>query len=814
MSVPVVVRSSSRVRRLAASSLAFAVGAVALVGHPQAAFAQSSATSRGPLLESPALPRTLTGDAETRARAILLAKDPSLAGIELRFLDAVPTGVRGAFTMVRFTQHAQGLPVIGKGARVMLTKTGAPTRLVTADVADDTRGLVVPATRNGASKAAIRASTYGNTTFSAADAGLVAYPLVDGTRVAWLFYRGVVPGTDRSPMVVVDAESGRLLGRVDAGHKAKKADIFVPNPVTAKNKTSPVLLDLPDGATTLQNELFVAKSCVDKGKVIDAGQGYTLHVCDFEAKAVADVNGDFPYKIPDGQENEDPFSEVSAFYHVTRAYAYLSERGMPKVGAPFLIGANFRVAGQDLFDESDEKDPLQPYANAFYAPADPTFEFLFDTKKPALFLGQATHIDFAYDGDVVYHEFGHAMVDATAKLDGEWKLDSQGASPAPGAMNEGLADVVSSWIAGDSKVGEYSSEEGGVGETSIRDIKNNRKCPDDIVGEEHQDSLYFSGPLWDTREKAFADPEGRLVFETAVITALNAAPTGNLGMDEFVKLLVTALEEAGVTADKVATLQQAFADRGFTPSCRRVFEWTGSPISSTDDDFYNYFFMPGLPYIKSASAPFAPGIFQIHANLPENTAKIEVDWESYPYSQGGFGQSNLEPQVIVRYGAEAITFQPKGSFNTTAEDPVDANGPKNGFGHFKATLTVPAGQTEAYVMLVNAGDEGALFGDVRLSFVKGATPKPPTGGAGGTAGGNAGNAGTSGGRAGAGGTGTGGATNGLAPPAADAQTLPHPEGGCAIGDQGSASRGRNLGAIGLLLGAVGLVGLRRRRHPS
>jgi hypothetical protein len=781
-----------------------ALATLLAIAASMAVSAPVSAQASGPLLVSRAVPARLAGSPEDRARALLIARDPALAQADLRLIDAIPVGVRGSFTMVRFAQHAGDLTVLGKGARVLLTKDGGATALVTADVADDVRAL--PAPTLTLDDAARRASEYGRASFASADGRLIAYPLLDGTRVAYAFYRGVLPGQARAPMVLVDALDGRLLGLRELAHTAKAASVYVPNPVTA-SVPSAVTLDLPDGATTLDNATFTTKSCVDKGKVVDTGQNFTLHVCDFEAKAIADADGNFPYTIPAQQENDDPFSEVSAFYHTTRAAAYLGERGMPSVVAPFLIAANFRVANGDVGNPSDANDPLEPYANAFFAPADPSFEFLFGIKHAGLFLGQATHIDFSYDGDVVYHEFGHALVDRTAKLDGEWKLDTQGATPDPGAMNEGIGDTVSSWIAGDPNVGEYGSEEGGIGEASIRNIANTRKCPDDIIGESHQDSLYFSGALWAARETAFADPESRLAFETAVITALAASPTSNLGISEYIELLVTALTEAKVDAAKIEAVKKAFADRGFGPDCKRVFEWTGSPISSTDDAFYNFFFMPGTPYIKSGTTPYAPGIFQLHAKLPAGTTKINVGWESYPYP-GGYGGSP-KPQVIVRYGAEAITFKPKGTFSSTAEDPVAASGPKSGQGHLTAALEVPEGETEAWIMLVNAGYADALYGQVELSFTKGAVSgKGGSGGTGGT-----------GGQSGAGGVGTAGATgiggagaNAIGDPAANPQALPHPEGGCTVGAVGA-----NDGLFAGVLGGLGLLGLafgRRRRSRA
>ena len=64
--------------------------------------------------------------------------------------------------------------------------------------------------------------------------------------------------------------------------------------------------------------------------------------------------------------------------------------------------------------------------------------------------------DYSYDGDVIYHEFTHGVVDDTIKLQ-SFHVDRYGVIDAPGAMNEGLADYFSSALAGDPDVGEYAS---------------------------------------------------------------------------------------------------------------------------------------------------------------------------------------------------------------------------------------------------------------------------------------------------------------------------------------------------------------------
>jgi Zn-dependent metalloprotease len=71
-----------------------------------------------------------------------------------------------------------------------------------------------------------------------------------------------------------------------------------------------------------------------------------------------------------------------------------------------------------------------------------------------MWFGQGTFIDFGYDGDVVYHEFGHYVVNQTVNFVGSPHVDKYGLTVAPGAMNEGMADTYSSFITGDPYVGE------------------------------------------------------------------------------------------------------------------------------------------------------------------------------------------------------------------------------------------------------------------------------------------------------------------------------------------------------------------------
>src|SRR5262249_7517194 len=133
-------------------------------------------------------------------------------------------------------------------------------------------------------------------------------------------------------------------------------------------------------------------------------------------------------------------------------------------------------------------------------------------------LFQGTKSDFAYDADVVSHEFGHAIVQAsiTDGLQGD-EADKWGVIPAAAAMNEGLADYVAAARTNDPKIGEYVGDLSGTGEGSLRDLGNTFKCPSLIRGEVHNDSQHFSAALWAARVVLATDDDKRLAYDKAIL---------------------------------------------------------------------------------------------------------------------------------------------------------------------------------------------------------------------------------------------------------------------------------------------------------
>ncbi|MFO0662015.1 MAG: M36 family metallopeptidase [Polyangiaceae bacterium] len=378
---------------------------------------------------------------------------------------------------------------------------------------------------------------------------------------------------------------------------------------------------------------------------------------------------------------------------------------------------------------------------------------MFGINGGAMFFGQGPNRDYSYDGDVVYHEFTHAVVNATLQLVGSPHRDDLGVSHSPGGMNEGLADYFSSAIAGDPDVGEYASKDFAPNLSAIRSLSNPDKCPSEIGGEVHQDATLFSGGLWDLRKTLTPEQQGD--FDLAVFTAMNSSPTGDLGYEDFAELVVDAVKASPLGATVADALTAAFTARGVLPRCNRVLESQLDTNLKGPTDLQGIWFALGTSTTGlKAPVGFSPGIVQFHATLPEGATSLDVSMLKVNVGGGGGafggGGTPFTPKLIVRFGDEPIKFT-YGPY-TVSQDAVQAD--FTGTSTMTSSVQIPSGATSAYVMIGSTGQQDGAYTNVKLTTQGGNAGTGGTGGAGGTAG--AGGTGGSGGTAAAGTGGTAG----------------------------------------------------------
>ena len=226
-----------------------------------------------------------------------------------------------------------------------------------------------------------------------------------------------------------------------------------------------------------------AFNCPDKGEKVDIGpmvgapMAVMLPICSPLQMANKIENNSFVYNdCADGmvydaekmtEKNIDKCAEISMYYHAAKIYHFLQSVDSEFKhldnnieDKPLNLIANFQMPEMDQTAIMNGTAKLTPMDNAFFSPEDPTLSALLSTSGISgdlLVFGQGTKADFGMDGDVVYHEFGHATIHTTG-LESNGFVDKYGFNNEPGSMHEGLADSFSMMMTNDPCTGEYASK--------------------------------------------------------------------------------------------------------------------------------------------------------------------------------------------------------------------------------------------------------------------------------------------------------------------------------------------------------------------
>jgi len=335
--------------------------------------------------------------------------------------------------------------------------------------------------------------------------------------------------------VYIDAHDGRLLGAKQQLWTAQ-AEVYPSNP--AASELTLVELNDVDGDELINDYAYV-HSCTDFND--------QYWQCEAKEKqAIADEDGNFFFD-PAASSSDDPMSELQMFFHLDLVARWFEDE--------FGFRTDFGLSG-DAVEGIVNFDLM----NAFYGDAD-------GDGIPEVAFGQGGGIDFAYDADVVYHEFGHGVFGSVVDS-GSGRFDEYGRLVAPSGLNEGSADLFSLAITGDPMLGEYAGGSA-LGSGAIRDLEPDRTCPDDIYGESHRDGEIWASMGWNMIE----DEElGGQVTAHAYFGALSRwtdevtfGSAGEALMDSIDDLLETGF----ITADQHDRLMGHVEAAGFD-DCGRV----------------------------------------------------------------------------------------------------------------------------------------------------------------------------------------------------------------------------------------------------
>jgi len=390
-------------------------------------------------------------------------------------------------------------------------------------------------------------------------------------------------------LVLVNGISGEVINIAKRTFNAT-GRVFEQNPNNG-GLIEPELLHLSGDGTRLNGQYATTYRYISEGNI---------------QTAIPDSDGNFLYNPSSTQPDfEDPFVEVQSYYHVDRIVDYfVTTHGYTQTRGPLTVLTNYY--------QGSTSSPT-PYDNAAY-----------DGENWTLTIGQGSTADFGYDATIIYHEVGHSVIDSIAQLL-IFGGDKYGMILMPGAIHEGVSDYFAASLLDDPNMNEYIY----IG----RNLQNDHKCPEDMIGEPHQDGLVVGGTLWDIRELLGKEISDRIVYR-----ALFGLPQdtsfkilSNSVMDEIDQLIT----EGTLTEAEKTQVETIFQERGMD-ICDRFIDLKGAESYSTLLFGLSMMGESACDYISYAQALglSMPTAFQWYIDVPEDATTLKIDFSLTLFSPG------------------------------------------------------------------------------------------------------------------------------------------------------------------------------------
>ncbi len=394
---------------------------------------------------------------------------------------------------------------------------------------------------------------------------------------------------------------------------------------------------------------------------------------------------------PTQETQTDAFAEVMMYYHIDRVHGFFNQLGYynddPAVGIDRSMQAivNYRSL-------------LGYYDNAYYSYAS-------GNVPGQIVFGQGEATDFSYDSSVIYHEYGHAVVNGSSDYAFYCTNDIYGSDCTQGGLNEGTADYFSATLRGDPEIGAYA-----LGEwlpEYARNLTDPHRCPDDLYGEEHEDGKIWGGGLWDVRtavagnDTETANSTIDPVILATVTTPLSDDTAAGSAFSMAASILLTDAEIAfGNGSSAVGAVQSALTARGLL-SCDRFV-----PLGTADarDGAFSTATRPGRQSVTVAGLQYVVDIpdsassftFAVtsEAGLDKLTLYARVD-APIAFSYGANGVSGVDADIEVSGtsftldAASSPPLEPGRSYYVTFSSPQTLSTAL--WGHYYSVQTTVAG---------------------------------------------------------------------------------------------------------------------------
>ncbi len=434
--------------------------------------------------------------AEASARAFLAQHLRTLApGAQLSDFVVVANQIGGAGDVrsIGFQQYAGGVPVLGgaigisfKADRlVMVGSTALPNVSINASprVIDlpkltataqswlgadgyQVAARNVPVTR--VILPLVRPRVAGGTTFTLVDQISVESTTQDAGR--WNVWIDATSGAPVARSSTLHFASGRVLFAVPDRSPTFGLRTPKPAPNVSHMVNSVATVSAADGTVTWAQ--------AGDATVVPGLTGPLISVTNKQGMLISDslTLADGAELVWDRSTEEFNDAQISAFVFASTAKEYARTHMNPEL--PWLDDQlSVTVNENSTCNAFSTGDDIHFYKAAF-------------SNSP---LGGTSCQNTARIADVAYHEFGHSL-HANSIVEGVGNFD--------GALSEGMSDMLAAFITQDHGMGRGFF----FGETALRDLDpaTDKRWPDDVTGEVHDDGEIIGGTMWDLRKALIA----------------------------------------------------------------------------------------------------------------------------------------------------------------------------------------------------------------------------------------------------------------------------------------------------------------------
>lgn len=469
-----------------------------------------------------------TGDSETAAReflssqAALFKLDAALTGFSLAGSRETPMG-----RVYVFSQRPDGVPVYGGELKIHFDRAGHVVSLTNTTVPTAKLPMVFPSLKP---EQAIQ-TAHGQIPPGLSDkeepvegprpsAKLVIYGNTGTPALAW---EVVIHTPGPTWQVFVHAQTGRALAPAqDLNRYATgTGQVFLVNAIVATRDNT--LSDQADAASAVPQSAYrsVTLAGLDGNGFLDGAYASSSA----SKRRVSSASQTFVF-----DRNSDGFSETMGYYYLDYAQRYIQSLGFSNV--------NNR---QQVFSiDRYKKD------NSFYQSS---------TKRITYGTGG---VDDAEDADVVWHEYGHSILDN--------QVPGYGTTLEADSIGEGFSDywagTLGAQLSGgfqDACLAEWDATSySSAGPPCLRRLDGTKHYPESVVGEVHDDGEMWSAALWQIRAALGATNADKVILQHHFLL------TPDTSFNQAANALVTAAIGLGYSSSQVNTIRTILQNRGFT----------------------------------------------------------------------------------------------------------------------------------------------------------------------------------------------------------------------------------------------------------